>query len=244
MELGSTGVFDRKAYITTYVVRQTRSVLDRNLNFAYCTPTKHTHLMTIRRRTGYMLNCERGVGQGRQSLVDGGKLNPISIPSPRWNPGGAEGAITNSGSGSKGSSGGGGSGRTKPCDALSTRALFQELGVTMAVWHHSALAVRYPRLVLDCTMGQLTVIMGGWMMLSSMTSTSITRMWPGGGGGSVGSNCGRCRDDGNGRLVAANWVGWQQLRRGSDAKCDKERRHCGERVAIQQPAGAREMVAQ
>ena len=29
----------------------------------------------------------------------------------------------------------------------------------MAAWHHSASAVRYPRLGLDCTMGQLTVIM-------------------------------------------------------------------------------------
>ena len=72
--------------------------------------------MTIRCRIGYMLNYERGVGQGRQSLVDGGKLNPISIPSPQWNPGGAGGAITNGGSGSKGSSGGGGSGGTRPCD--------------------------------------------------------------------------------------------------------------------------------
>ena len=30
----------------------------------------------------------------------------------------------------------------------------------MVAWHHSASAVRYPRLGLDCTMGQLTVIMG------------------------------------------------------------------------------------
>ena len=30
----------------------------------------------------------------------------------------------------------------------------------MAAWHHSVSAVRYPRLGLDCTMGQLTVIMG------------------------------------------------------------------------------------
>ena len=74
MELGSTGVFDQKAYITTHVVHQTRSVLDRNLNFAYCTSTKHTHLRTIQRRTGYMPNCERGVGQGRQSPVDGGEI--------------------------------------------------------------------------------------------------------------------------------------------------------------------------
>ena len=50
---------------------------------------------------------------------------------------------------------------TRPCVALSTRALFQELGVVMAAWHHSTLAVRYPCLGLDCTMGQLTVIMGG-----------------------------------------------------------------------------------
>jgi len=31
----------------------------------------------------------------------------------------------------------------------------------MAAWHHSRLAVRYPRLGLDYTMGQRTVIMGG-----------------------------------------------------------------------------------
>ena len=30
----------------------------------------------------------------------------------------------------------------------------------MAAWHHSASTVRYPRLGLDSTMGQLTVIMG------------------------------------------------------------------------------------
>jgi len=40
-------------------------------------------------------------------------------------------------------------------------AQFQELGVAMAAWHHSASAIRYPRLGLDCMMGQLTVIMGG-----------------------------------------------------------------------------------
>ena len=44
---------------------------------------------------------------------------------------------------------------------LSARVLFQELGVAMAAWHHSASAVHYPRLGLDCTMGQLTVIMRG-----------------------------------------------------------------------------------
>jgi len=50
---------------------------------------------------------------------------------------------------------------TRPCVALSARELFQELGVAMAAWHHSALAIRYPHLGLDCTMGQLMVIMGG-----------------------------------------------------------------------------------
>jgi len=50
---------------------------------------------------------------------------------------------------------------TRPCVALSARALFQELGIAMVAWHHSASAVRYPRLRLDCTMGQLTMIMGG-----------------------------------------------------------------------------------
>jgi len=67
------------------------------------------------------------------------------------------------GSGGEGGSGGAvAAGRgTRPCDALRARVLFQELGVAMAAWHHSASAVRYPRLGLDCTMGQLTVIMGG-----------------------------------------------------------------------------------
>jgi len=50
---------------------------------------------------------------------------------------------------------------TRPCVALSARALFQKSGVAMVAWHHSASAIRYPRLRLDCTMGQLTVIMGG-----------------------------------------------------------------------------------
>ena len=49
----------------------------------------------------------------------------------------------------------------RPCVALSARALFQELGIAMGAWHHSASAANYPRLGLDCTMGQLTVIMGG-----------------------------------------------------------------------------------
>ena len=93
---------------------------------------------------------------------------------------------------------------TRPCVALSARALFQELGVTMAARHHSALAVRYPRFGLDCTMGQLTVILGVWMMLSPMTSTSMMQIWPGGGGGSVGSNCGCHGNNGGDRPVAAN----------------------------------------
>ena len=50
---------------------------------------------------------------------------------------------------------------TRPCIALSARVLFQELGVTMAAWHHITSAIRYPCLGLDCTMGQLTVITGG-----------------------------------------------------------------------------------
>ena len=50
---------------------------------------------------------------------------------------------------------------TRPCVALSARVLFQELGIAMAAWHHSVSAVRYPYLGLDCTMGQLAVIMGG-----------------------------------------------------------------------------------
>ena len=55
----------------------------------------------------------------------GGKLNPISIPSR---------------SSDEGGSGGGGSGGMR--DALSAQALFQELGVVMMAWNHSALAVR------------------------------------------------------------------------------------------------------
>ena len=51
---------------------------------------------------------------------------------------------------------------TRPCIALSAQVLFQELGVAMAAWHHSASAIRHPHLLgLDCTMGQLTEIMGG-----------------------------------------------------------------------------------
>jgi len=62
-----------------------------------------------------------------------------------------------------------------------------------------------------------------------MTLISTTLMWLGGGGGSVGSNCGRCRDDGGGRPAAANWVGRQQRHQWSNAKCDKESRRCGEK---------------
>jgi len=118
---------------------------------------------------------------------------------------------------------------TWPCVALSARALFQKLGVTMAAWHHSASAVRYPHLGLDCTMGQLTVIMGG---LDDVVADDIDindvdmarrrrricRL-----------ECGCRGNNGGGRPVAANWVGWQRQRRGSDAKRDKERRRCGER---------------
>ena len=34
---------------------------------------------------------------------------------------------------------------TRPCVALRARVLFQELGIAMVAWHHSASAVRYPR---------------------------------------------------------------------------------------------------
>ena len=50
---------------------------------------------------------------------------------------------------------------TRPCIALSARVLFQELGIVMVAWHHSASAVHYPGLGLDCMMVQLTVNMGG-----------------------------------------------------------------------------------
>jgi len=84
------------------------------------------------------------------------------------------------------------------------------------------------------------------MMLLSMTSTSTTRMWPGGGGRSDGSNCGRRHDNGGGRAGRWQRTGWggnddikgatqSVIKRGGDA---------GREVAIQQTAGAREMVAQ
>ena len=119
---------------------------------------------------------------------------------------------------------------TRPCVALSARALFQELGFAMAAWHHSVSAVCYPRLGFDCMMGQLVVNMEGvddvvandvdikdtdvarrrrrirWHKLRS----SPRRQW-------------------SGRPVAANWEGRQRQRRGSDAKSDKERWQFGEK---------------
>ena len=47
MELGSTGVFDRKAYITTYVVRKSRSSQDRNLICYTITPPATTQLTSF-----------------------------------------------------------------------------------------------------------------------------------------------------------------------------------------------------
>jgi hypothetical protein len=94
----------------------------------------------------------------------GGKSNPISIPSPR---GGAwaaqeEPMQTAAAAAKVVAAGVVAAGRgTRPCVALRARVLFQELGIAMAAWHHSASAVRYPCLGLDCTMGQLAVIMGG-----------------------------------------------------------------------------------
>ncbi len=153
-------MFDRKAYITTYVVHKTRSVLDRNLNFAYSYKTHSFDDNPACRM--YMSNCERGVGQGQRSPVDGGEIESNQHPfAVGWSPGGAGGAIANGGTGGKGGSSRGDSGGTRPCIALSAWALFQELGVAMAAWNHSASAVHYPHLGLDCTMGQLTVIMGG-----------------------------------------------------------------------------------
>jgi len=60
-------------------------------------------------------------------------------------------------------------------------------------------------------------------------STEIELLQQGGGGGSVGSNCCRCRKHSGGRPVAANWVGQQRQHQGSNAKRDKERWICGER---------------
>ena len=104
-------MFGRKACVTTYVVCKTRSVLDRNLNYAYRTPTKHTRLRAIRRGTGY---CERGVRQGRQLPVDGGEIKSDQHPiAAGWSLGGAGGANANGSSGGEGGSSGGGSGRTR-----------------------------------------------------------------------------------------------------------------------------------
>jgi hypothetical protein len=46
---GTSSVFDRKAYITTYEVRKTRSVLDRNLICFIITPPRNnsTHLLLL-----------------------------------------------------------------------------------------------------------------------------------------------------------------------------------------------------
>ena len=83
-----------------------------------------------------MLNCERGVGQGWWLPVDGGEIKSDRHPIVAgWSPGGTGGAIANGSSGGEGDSGGGGSGGRgmRPCVALSARALFQELGIAMAV---------------------------------------------------------------------------------------------------------------
>ena len=154
-----------------------------------------------------MPNCKRGWGRGGSQRKMGGKSNPISIPSPQ---GGARAAQeepsrTAAAAAKVVAAEAVAAGRgMRPCVALSARVLFQELGVAIVAWHHSALAVRYPRLGLDCTMGQLMVIMRGWMMSSLMTPTSMMRMWPGGGGGSIGSKCGRCHNDSGGRLMVVN----------------------------------------
>jgi hypothetical protein len=94
----------------------------------------------------------------------GGKSNPISIPSPQGGVRAAqeEPSRTAAAAAKVVAAGAVAVGRgMRPCVALSTWVLFQELGVAIVAWHHSALAVCYPRLGLDCTMGQLMVIMGG-----------------------------------------------------------------------------------
>ena len=134
---------------------------------------------------------------------------------------------------------------TRPCVALSARALFQECGIAMAAWHHSASAICYPRLGLDCMMGQLTVIMGGLDVVVvndidindadvarrmrricrlKLRSSPQRRWWQAGGGKLGGGG----NDDVKGATQSV-------IKRGGDA---------GREVAIQQPAGAREMVAQ
>ena len=69
-------------------------------------------------------------------------------------------------------------------------------------------------------------------------------MWPGRGGRSVGLNCGHRHDDGGGRLVAANWWGGNDDDEGATQSVIKRVGDAGREVAIQQPAGAREMVVQ
>jgi len=57
---------------------------------------------------------QEGVGQGRQSTVDGGEIESDQHPiAAGWSPGGAGGAITNGSSGGEGGSGGGGSGGSR-----------------------------------------------------------------------------------------------------------------------------------
>jgi len=117
------------------------------------------------------------VGQGRRSSVDdGGEIEsdqqyPIATG---WSPGGAGGAIPNGGGGGEGGGGegGGGGGRQRrdegrgPTLPRAPEALFQELGVAMAAWHHTA---RRPSVIPASDWwtarwgSQLTVIMGGFL---------------------------------------------------------------------------------
>ena len=177
----------------------------------------------------------------------GGKSNPITIPSPR---GGARAAqeepLQTAAAAVKAVAAGAvAAGRgTRPCVALNARALFQELGVAMAAWHHSASAVRYPRLRLDCTMGQLTEIMGGLddVIIDDVNindadvagrRTRIRRL-----DAVVATTtvvAGRWRRTGWGGNNNVKGATQSVIKRGSDA---------GREVAIQQPAGAREMVVQ
>jgi hypothetical protein len=69
-------------------------------------------------------------------------------------------------------------------------------------------------------------------------------MWPGGGGGSVGSNCGRRRDDSGGSPVAATEWGGNDDVKGATQSVIKRGGNAGREVTIQQIAGARDMVAQ
>jgi hypothetical protein len=84
-------VFDRKAYITMYVVRKSRSVLDRNLICFIITPPATTQLTSFflaahftRPRVHLLIVASLRLATGRCGLIHPPclKLRPLSYPSP------------------------------------------------------------------------------------------------------------------------------------------------------------------